>query len=252
VTTESEAREGSGTPPGAERRLSRLGARVRAARVEAVVAAAVGAGLVGIALGVAVVSLLGGTQTKPVAPEMGAALLVRGIPQPFGGAWQVVGGGWHVAAEQGLFTSPASGPQLAVLASTPVAAAQVRLAAVGDGAGLVFGYRGPQDFWTVTAAPSYGTWAVVKVAGGRPVGEGNLGLASTARNSILAVVVRGDTADVGLDGKVLHVVTDPSLDGTTRAGVTVAPSGVDQTRFEDFQVVPTAVPAPPVKPPAAP
>ncbi len=217
------------------------------------VAAAVAAGLVGIGLGVAGVSLLGSGGTKPAPPDLGAALQVGGILQPFGlPPWQVVGGSWQEDDGQGFFTLPASGFQVAVLGSVPAAAAQVRLATVGDGAGLVFGYRGPRDFWMVTAAPSYGTWAVVKMAGGRSVGEGNLGLASTARGSILAVVVNGDTADIGLDGKVAHVVTDPSLGGATGVGVTVAPSGVAQTRFEDFGIVPFVAPVAPVRPPAGP
>lgn len=199
--------------------------------------------LAGAGLGVLTVSLLAGRGARPVPADLGAAIVVQGTPQPMGvPPWLVVKGRWQAGNGHASFSSPASGIQLAVLESVPrVEAAQVRLPAVGNGAGLVFAYQGPGDYWAVTAVPGYATWSVVKVVHGVSTGEGNLGLDSLAGGSILEVVMQGHSAALGLDGKVLRVVSDPGL-SPGRVGVTVAGSGVAQTSFGDFQVVPAPVP----------
>lgn len=200
--------------------------------------------LAGTGLGVLTVSLLPGGGARPVPADLGAAIVVQGTPQPMGvPPWLVVHGRWQAGNGHASFSSPASGIQLAVLESIPrVVAAQVRLPTVGSGAGLVFAYQGPGDYWAITAVPGYATWSVLKVLHGVSTGEGNLGLDSLAGGSILQVVMHGHSAALGLDGKVLRVVSNPSL-SPGRVGVTVAGSGVTQTSFGDFQVVPVPRPA---------
>lgn len=218
------------------------------ARVAVGVAAA--ALIVGIGAGAGVVSLAGSSTAASRPVDLGAVLQVHGIPQSFSSPpWRVVDGAWQAANEQAFFSAQGSKTHIAVLdVGIPVEAAQVRLAAVGDGSGLVFGYRDPGDYWAVTAAPAYATWTVVHVAHGVQTQGGNLGLSSTDAGSILAVVIRDGTADIGLDGKVERVVSDPTLRGTATAGVGVAAAGAARTRFEDFQLVPVPLPATRPKP----
>lgn len=219
------------------------------ARVAMVVAAA--ALVVGVGAGAGVVSLAGSGNAESPPPDLGAVLAVQGMPEPFvTPPWRVVDGSWQVANQQASFSAKTAKTELAVVdPGTPVEAAQVRLAAVGDGAGLVFGYRDPSDYWVVTAAPAYATWSVVKVVHGVPEGAGNLGLTSTDAGSILAVVIRNGTADIGVSGKVERVVTDPTLRGATGVGIAVGPAGAGKAVFEDFQVVPVPPPAPPAPKP---
>jgi hypothetical protein len=194
---------------------------------------------VGIGAGVGLVSLLARTSTKLTSDRLGRPMLVQGTMQPYNSpAWLVVDGRWQTTDGQGSFLSGPSGTQLAVLESSPrVEAAQVRLPSVGNGAGLVFAYQDPGDYWALTATPDYSTWSVVKVSHGAATGEGNLGLDSLADDSVLEVVIRSHTAVLGVDGKVLRVVSDPSLI-PGRVGVTVTASGARETLFGDFQVVP--------------
>ncbi len=207
----------------------------------ATLAAAFLALLAGIGAGVGLVSALASTSTNQTKP--GGTILVQGTLQPLSvPPWLVVNGRWLVVNGQGFFSSPPSGTELAVLESIPrVEAAQVRLPSVGDGAGLVFAYHGPGDYWALTAVPGYSTWSVVQVSHGVATGEGNLGLDSLDDDSVLEVVIRSHTAVLGLDGQVLRVVSDPTL-SPGRVGVTVAASGATKALFGDFRVVP--VPAP--------
>jgi hypothetical protein len=195
--------------------------------------------LVGIGAGVGLVSLLAGPSTKSASDRLGGPMLVQGTTQPYNfPPWLVIDGKWQTTNGQGSFLPGSSGTSLAVLESSPrVEAAQVRLPSVGNGAGLVFAYQDPADYWALTAVPGYSTWSVVKVSHGAATGEGNLGLDSLADDSVLEVVIRSHTAVLGLDGEVLRVVADPSLI-PGRVGLTVTASGARETLFAAFQVVP--------------
>lgn len=156
---------------------------------------------------------------------------------PGGPAWLVVAGTWGVGNQQAHLSAPGGGTGVAVVpVSGIVTAAQVRVADVVPGTGLVFAYRDPADYWLVEAEPGYGTWNIVQMAGGAARGRGNVGLAPTAGGTVASVAMSGTAVTVAIDGNTVRTLIDPSLGAGTAAGLAVSGSAATSARFEDFQL----------------
>lgn len=156
---------------------------------------------------------------------------------PGGSPWQAVIGTWGVANQQAYLSAPPGASGVAVVtASGTVSTAQVRVADVVAGAGLVFAYRDRSDYWVIEAEPSYGTWNVVHVTGGGAHGMGNVGLAPTAAGTVVSAVTIGATVALAVAGDTVRTLDDPSLGASSAAGMAVDGSGATKARFEDFQL----------------
>lgn len=158
---------------------------------------------------------------------------------PSGPPWQVLAGTWGIANQQAYLSAPTADQGVAVVTiGRPVASAQIRVADVVAGAGLVFAYADPADYWALRAVPSYGTWNVVQVVGGTSRDMGNLGLVPIAGGTMVSATVTGDQVVIAIDGQVARTVTSPAPIGGQGAGITVSGSDARMARFEDFGVTP--------------
>jgi len=151
--------------------------------------------------------------------------------------WRAAAGNWGVAGGQARVSGPVSGRNLAVLpAGGEVEAVQVRVARVVNGAGLVFAYRSPLDYWAVVASPVYATWAVLQVADGRERVVADTGLSPLADGTAVAVSIDAGTVDVAVDGTVRRTVVAGGRPAAGAVGLTAAGPDGSQARFDDLRV----------------
>ncbi len=158
---------------------------------------------------------------------------------PNGPRWFSDAGTWGVSNGQAYVSGPVDGRNHAVVdLGDQDGLVQVQLNRVVNGAGLVFRYQSPFDYWAVVAVPTYATWAIVQVVDGEEMVVANTGLSPIADGTVVAVRTEDDVADIALDGRVVATVdTGPS--DATRVGVTAqAIPGIDAaaTRFDNFAV----------------
>lgn len=157
---------------------------------------------------------------------------------PHGRTWRVLSGGWGTARGRAFVTSSPRGQAALAVVDPPAAdqAVQVSFPMVALGAGLVFDYRDPRNYWYVVAAPAYASWSIGEVVDGRDRAVSNTGLSSTTPGTTLAVATRGDVAEVALDGVVKATVTDPDLAGPAAVGLIEAKDEGAKARFSELRV----------------
>lgn len=112
--------------------------------------------------------------------------------------------------------------------------AQVRLDTVVNGAGLVFRYVGPYNYWAVVAVPDVATWNVIKVVDGDQEVVGNTGQSPTADGTTVGVRLRGDTIDVIVNGRIRKTVVDDFQVDAGKVGITTRGPDSGTARFDDF------------------
>ncbi len=121
--------------------------------------------------------------------------------------------------------------------------AQVRLDKVVNGAGLVFRYVGPYNYWAVVAVPDVATWNVIKVVDGTQEVVGNTGQSPTADGTTVAVRMEGDTIDVIINGRIRKTIVDDFQAEAGKVGVTARGADSGDARFDDFVAgLPNGVP----------
>lgn len=145
-------------------------------------------------------------------------------PWAVAGLWGVEGG------EVRLLEEPPGAPALATVdLERGAVAVAATLGEAVDGAGLVFGLAGPDDWWAVLAQPSLGGYRVVRstaVGGIEPVTT--IPLAPTAPGTEVAVAVYDGQAYVLVDRTPRAVV--PRLEGAgTSAGLVGLPGSAGAT-----------------------
>lgn len=112
--------------------------------------------------------------------------------------------------------------------------AQVRLDKVVNGAGLVFRYVGPYNYWAVVAVPDVATWNVIKVVEGDQEVVGNTGQSPTGDGTTVAVRLRGDTIEVIVNGRIRKTVVDEFQAEAGKVGITARGADSGDARFDDF------------------
>jgi len=155
---------------------------------------------------------------------------------PGGPSWRSAAGVWAVGYGQAYPARPIAERNLAVV---PLGhgdgAVQVRLAHVVQGAGVVFRYRDPANYWYVAATPTYASWAVVKVVAGHEESVANTGFSPVGDGTTVAVRFEGATIKVALDGTVKAKVTDAALADAGGVGLAVRGPDAVKVRFDDFR-----------------
>lgn len=155
---------------------------------------------------------------------------------PGGPSWRAVTGGWAVALGQAYPASPAPGRSVAVIGlGQGDGAVQVRVVQMVQGAGVVFRYRDPANYWYVAAVPAYGSWAVVKVVDGNEEVVGNTGPSPVGDGTTVAVRFQGPRIDVAVDGVVKKTVSDGALADAPGVGMAVPGPDAAKARFDDFR-----------------
>lgn len=112
--------------------------------------------------------------------------------------------------------------------------AQVRLDKVVNGAGLVFRYVGPYNYWAVVAVPDVATWNIIKVTDGDQEVIGNTGQSPTSDGSTVGVRLRGDTIDVIVNGRIRKTIVDDFQVDAGKVGITARGPDSGDARFDDF------------------
>ncbi|MDQ2724089.1 MAG: hypothetical protein M3Y36_01115 [Actinomycetota bacterium] len=156
---------------------------------------------------------------------------------PAGPPWQALAGTWGIANRQAYLSAPIADGGLAVVAlGQPLASAQVRVVAMVAGAGLVFAYQDPGNYWVVQAEPSYGTWNVVQVQEGNRHSLGNIGEVSAASGTVVSATISGNQVAIAIDGRMVRTLTRPSPVAGLGAGIMASGPDATGARFTDFAV----------------
>jgi peptidoglycan/LPS O-acetylase OafA/YrhL len=149
--------------------------------------------------------------------------------------WQVVSGTWTVDDGRAA-TAPGGGPAARIALApqtTNDGLVEVNLDVPAVGAGLVFRYANPSNFWAITADPDTLTWSVVQRVDG----------ADTAVTSFVAPVFHQVTVTVTLSGETIRFlvngvergrVLDPAPLTLLRSGLIELGSESGTARWDRF------------------
>lgn len=152
------------------------------------------------------------------------------------GPWNAAAGIWGLDRHRAYVAGPAADDtNIAVLRLGPGrAAAQVTMAHAVQGAGLVFRYRDPRDYWAVVDVPAYATWSVVKVIHGRTAGAGDTGLSPVGDGTTVAVRLQGAELEILFGTRVVRTLVDPTLDDANMVGMIARGEDAGSARFANF------------------
>jgi hypothetical protein len=171
---------------------------------------------------------------------------VFGNPAP--GPWSVARGSWAVtegtagtADTADVSEDSAEYPWIALVElGTPDAAIQMKLTTSADGAGMAFRYLGPSNHWAIVAAPTFGTWNLIRVRDGVEELVDNVGSVNAGDGATIGVLLDGDRIFVTVDGAITHVEVDATHATGTQAGLWAGTSTARNARWDDFVAVAAA------------
>ena len=153
--------------------------------------------------------------------------------------WNEVHGQWAISQRQAELTSPGQGgaPAIAVTAGAEGdGLTEATLPVVESGAGLVFRYRDPANYWAVLPDVATGTWSVYKTIDGATELVDEVS-ASTA-NGVTITVIQGPVkVRILVEGEDVLLVNDVALARQLQGGL-IAPADSDGTaRWDRFLVM---------------
>lgn len=151
--------------------------------------------------------------------------------------WGSVRGRWGTTGEKARLVAPEeTEPSLAVVDSgSDQTLTEVTLSVVEAGAGLVFRYADPSNYWAVIASPDLQSLSLMRVEDGfvaeagtvdRPVTDGLTVAAST----------RPATIQVFVEGKLALQVAEPVAPGRTGSGLIGPPGSEGDGRWDRMLV----------------
>lgn len=105
---------------------------------------------------------------------------------------------------------------------------------IANGWGLVFRYKGPFNYWMVTASPKFGTYNIQKVVDGKIVPADKV-LAKVQSGTVVTVEYRGNSINLKLNDEVVKTVEDCFSGGGTKVGLVAADAaGGQEAQWGDF------------------
>lgn len=155
-----------------------------------------------------------------------------------GQVWETPAGTWGIV-DQSAVTDGGSGndPSLAVVPrGTGDGLTEVTMTVVEDGAGLVFRYLDPENYWAVTANPSVGSWSVTRVIDGEDELVGEL-TGPTVNATTVSVVQDGSSLRFLLEGQEYLAVTDGALAEQLQGGLIASPGSQGDARWDRYLVM---------------
>lgn len=148
--------------------------------------------------------------------------------------WIALSGTWDVIEEEAAATFHEG---FATYAVTDVGAkdgtAEVTVAQMADGAGVVIRFIDPDNHWALRAIPSFGGWQLVKVTNGEVTTVADVA-GSTTSGVRVGLRNTANTVSVVVDGEVLASVEDATHTGVTQVGLTMKGPQTSLARFDDF------------------
>lgn len=159
-----------------------------------------------------------------------------------GDAWDAVAGVWGIDAAQVYLAVPQLDGS-ANLLLLDMGSADGRVSTVFArsrlGAGLVFRYTSPEDYYVLLPAGGFGTWVVQHVVDGEAASNEGVGLAPSADGTTVELELDGDSVTVRVaDDEPATIQLDGDGAGATRVGFVVQGYRADEARWDDFYAVP--------------
>lgn len=163
-----------------------------------------------------------------------------------GRPWQADAGTWGIDRNEAYVAESSEFRNHAVVgAGQGDGGVQVRLDKVTSGAGIVFRYVGPYNYWAVVAVPDVVTWNIVKVTNGDQEVVGNTGQSPVGDGTTIGVRLRGSTIEVIVNGRIRKTIVDDFQARAGKAGMTAKGEDAGDARFDDFVVgLPGGLPLP--------
>lgn len=138
-----------------------------------------------------------------------------------------------------------------VKAGSPDGSVQATIPKISNGAGVVFRYRNAFNYWEVVASPSFSTWNVRKVVGGKVTLIGNVGVAAAVDGTTIGVTYVDTRITVQVNGKDVWATLDSDVDDGEFIGLIGLSDGA--ARWDNFvgNITARTLATPPPAPPPA-
>ncbi len=167
------------------------------------------------------------------ASDLGATTTLDGVD------WRVPSGSVSVAdgsARVDPDPTATATPAIAVVdIGRPAGQVRSTIADASTGAGIVFRYVNGDNYWSVLAAPGYGSWNITKRVDGVDSFVANLVYTYSSDPTDVVLVLDGSSIEVTV-GKGTRTVADPALAYGSAAGL-IASATDTRTRWESFSVL---------------
>ena len=163
-----------------------------------------------------------------------------------GRMWRSIRGDWRLMERSTLVDKPGAGATSLIVshAASPAVTVKARLSTAASGAGIVFRYKDPFDYWSLTAVRNVATWQLRKIVGGRQTFATSTGFTPTRNGTVVTVTTKTDgTIYVSFNGTPPQVLTDNALADQTGVGLIALGASAQHAVFEDFQTL-AVLPAP--------
>jgi hypothetical protein len=153
-----------------------------------------------------------------------------------GQAWSVTGAPWGVQDGQAIVVGADAGRRSVAVAGlgTSDGSAQVTVAKVVAGGGLVFRYHDAFNYWALTAAPKFGTWNIQKIVDGQTINLGNVGRTPVEDNTTIGAKFQGGHISFQVNGADVKSIDDPTLATERFVGMVGLADDEHAARFDNF------------------
>lgn len=157
-----------------------------------------------------------------------------------GRPWKQVSGEW-LASSGAVSTKKTDkqNPQLLVAdAGTGNQIVTATFPKVRTGCGLVFRFKGPNNYWSLTAAPNSGSWSLTKVVNGSRTNPAKLGTVPIKDGTEVTVRADGGRLWLYFDGRLVKALSDPAVADGTRAGLLFSGSEPHEASADNVSIIP--------------
>jgi hypothetical protein len=102
---------------------------------------------------------------------------------------------------------------------------------------VVFRYVDRDNYWTVQAAPAYGTWNIYRTVGGKQTFIRNTGNSLT-KDTTIEVRLTPQDIQVSINDRLTALITDGTLNDGSAVGLLAGPTENHTTLWTRFVAVP--------------
>ena len=152
-----------------------------------------------------------------------------------GETWETPTGKWGIeGGSPGCSPAIRTKPNIAIVpASEGDGLVEVTMATPEQGAGLVFRYQDPSNYWAVTTSTSLGTWAVTRTVDGEAEAVAELNAPVTAGTTI-TVILTGTQVRFLVDSVDTLSLDDSTFAGVRQAGLIAPADSPLEARWDRF------------------
>jgi hypothetical protein len=149
-------------------------------------------------------------------------------------------GAWGTDDGEAFVTDPNPSPGGRTMALVPLGSDNGEVGATisrsAAGWGLVFRYRGPNEFWLLTSSPKFASYNLQHVTDGRARAVDKVSMARQSPGTQVTVRFQGPQIVIEVDGKAVKTVNDSEGgNGGYKVGLVLADGSVTDARWRDFE-----------------